>query len=109
MHHLVLQLLFLCRLIVMIVAVVAAMCPSGVLVDVGGLFGIRLPVILKQELCLFIRDVVFREVYFELWESEYVVVDAEGMLRCKDERGSQERWERPEVFHCVVCWLRLVL
>jgi hypothetical protein len=61
----------------MVVAVVAAMCSSGILVNVGRLFGICLAVALKLQLCLFFRDVVFREVYFELWEGEYVVVDAE--------------------------------
>jgi hypothetical protein len=92
----------------MVVAVVAAMCSSGILVDVGRLFGICLAVALKLQLCLFFRDVVFREVYFELWEGEYVVVDAESMLRCEDERGSQERWKCPKVFHCGARRLRLV-
>lgn len=101
-HHFVLQHLFLGRFIVMAVAVLAALCPSGVLVDVGRFFGVRFPVFLQLQLCLFLRDIVFREVYFELWEGKYVIVNAEGMLRCNDERGWQERWERPEVFHDVV-------
>jgi hypothetical protein len=107
-HQLVLQLLFLCRFIVRVVAVVAAMCSSGILVDVGRLFGVCLAVALKLQLCLFFRDVILREVYFELWEGEYVVVDAESMLRCEDERGSQERWKCPKVFHCGARRLYLV-